>query len=400
MTTDLSIIAADIPGQLNRFYLIDQNFDFIPEVKALIDSRINSRRFTSPNSTKSLCNQLRWYYRFLNQKNLAVLEVQPRDLADFSLWLRHPYRRGQTQPNALSIKTVNQVQSAVASLYKFLVRRGELTESPVVYEDIPRWRGASVDHSLLGHLSQGKTVGQRMEISIKPPKTLPKTVNSRDFQAFLESIGVSPSTSRHPSQFRNRLMVLILRETGLRCGELLGLHMEDIDFGANGLNVRFRADNENGARAKAGYGRDRFVFCPPELFALLDTYISEVWVEANHKSAYLWLTLQRHAVDREGRSSFGKPLSQTAVNEMFDYYSSKSGVKLHPHMLRHTHATDLVRSYLKQDKPVDWKFISDRLGHSSVVTTIETYVHLTKEDHKHAYQQYVDKREAAYVHSE
>jgi integrase/recombinase XerD len=43
----------------------------------------------------------------------------------------------------------------------------------------------------------------------------------------------------------------MLKEGGFRLGELLGMHLEDLDFGKQGVHVRFRPDNENGARARA-----------------------------------------------------------------------------------------------------------------------------------------------------
>jgi len=63
-------------------------------------------------------------------------------------------------------------------------------------------------------------------------------------------------------------------------------------------------------------------------------------------------------------------------------------------MLRHTHATELVRSYLQAEQAVDWKYIQERLGHVSVVTTMEIYTHLTDEDRKKAYDAYLARRHA------
>jgi len=71
---------------------------------------------------------------------------------------------------------------------------------------------------------------------------------------------------------------------------------------------------------------------------------------------------------------------------MFRHSSAKSGVRLHPHMLRHTHATELVRSYLTVGQAVDWKFIQERLGHASVVTTMQIYAHVSDEDRRRAYR--------------
>ena len=395
MEKTYEIVSAIVPEfDQKRFYLIDQDLNFVPEVRWLVDHKATTRRVSSPNTLYATCNSLRWYYRFLNDQQKMVLEVGPADLIEFTLWLQHPLRQAGKCP--LQVSTIRQIQSAVSELYKFLVRRGYLAESPVVYEDIPAFWHGSREHDLLAHVNRSHAP-QRMEMMLKLPKTRVKTVSNDDFQCFLEAVcGGNLQGRLSPSQRRNSLMVLMLKETGLRRGELLGLHMADIDFAATGVHVRFRGDNVNGARAKAGYGRDRFVMCPPEIFALLDTYISEVWVEAPGCSDYLWLTFQKHRTDRIGASIFGKPLTQTAFNKMFAAASEKSGVHVHPHMLRHTHATDLVRTHVRQGKTVDWKFISERLGHTNVATTMQTYVHLTQEDRKKAYTLYVDRREAAY----
>jgi len=386
------LVVAVIPGQENRFYLVDQNLDFIPEVKELIDQKANTRR--APGTIRGICDRLRWYYQFLNQRQLRALDAKPSDLSDFVLWLSNPYRYGDNQSKFLKKSTINQILSAVASLYKFLVRRGQLTESPVLYEEVIR-HGAN-DEDLLAHTRRrgGRTV-QRMELALKEAKQNSKTVSSSDFEQFVNQIQVGKSPSAAPAAFRDRLLLLVFKESGLRCGEVSGLHVEDLDFGAQGLHVRFRPDNENGSRAKAGYGRDRFVHLPPELFGLLDTYLAEIWVNANYRSDYLWLVLKENAVNRNGQKTYGTALTQSAISGMFAYYSERSGVKIHPHMLRHTHATELVRSYLSQGEPVDWKFIADRLGHSSVVTTMKTYVHLTQEDNKAAYRMYLKKKEVA-----
>ena len=139
---------------------------------------------------------------------------------------------------------------------------------------------------------------------------------------------------------------------------------------------------------------------PDDVLGMLDVYLTEVWIEANPRTDHLWIVLNKRARDRDGLPSYGSALSLAAVESMFRHYSKKSGVTLHPHLLRHTHATDLVRSYLKDGEPVDWKFVQERLGHASVVTTIETYVHLTDEDRKHAYERYAEKRKQTYVQRE
>src|SRR5215469_11164611 len=140
----------------------------------------------------------------------------------------------------------------------------------------------------------------------------------------------------------------LIRVTILANRELLGMHLEDLDLGKRGVHVRFRPNNANGARAKSGYGRDRFVHLPSDVLGLLDEYITEVWIEAQPHTDYLWIVLKKDAKNRDGQSTSGTPLTLTAVEKMFQHYSAKSSVVLRPHMLRHTHATELVHSYLRE----------------------------------------------------
>lgn len=390
------IVCADFPDEGNMFYLIDENLDFIPEVKEFLDWKRATKR--APSTIKAYCSRLLWYYRFLHQQQLQVLQATPADLTEFVIWLCNPHRgQGNVstiyEPSSLQATSVNLILQAVGSLYYFLVRRGALATSPVTYVDVPRGKWLT-ERDLLAHIRRGhgaqKT--QRMELKLKEPSRLPKTVSEQDFQKFIESIHVGYEPGSDPSGFRNRLLCLLLKEGGFRIGELLGMRMDDLDFGKQGVHVRFRSDNENQARAKAGYGRDRFVHLPTDVLGLLDIYITEVWIEAAPKTDHLWLTLKRDAISQDGKEMYGAALTIPAVESMFRYYSTKSDVNLHPHMLRHTHATEVALSYLCEGQPVDWKFLQERLGHANVVTTMETYAHLTSEDFKPAYDAFVEKR--------
>ncbi len=229
--------------------------------------------------------------------------------------------------------------------------------------------------------------------AISQPSPLTATSVNLIFQIFLNSIHLAENPNADPTGFRDRLLCLMLKEGGFRIGELLGMRMQDLEFGKHGVHVRFRPDNENGARAKAGYGRDRFVHLPDDLLGLLDIYITEVWIEANPRTDHLWIVLRKEAKDQAGQRTCGTALRVSSVEKMFQHYSNKSHVRLHPHVLRHTHATQMVLSYLRDGEDVDWKFVQERLGHTSVVTTMQTYTHLNDEDRKLAYERYLKKKE-------
>ena len=135
----------------------------------------------------------------------------------------------------------------------------------------------------------------------------------------------------------------------MRSGELLGVKLEDIDYGDQGIHIRFRPDNENGSRAKAGYGRDRFVHLPPDLIILIDRYISSDWVNSDPITDFLFVVVNsNNPVDN------GKPMKKSTLTSILNHYNKKTGIKSNTHKLRHTHVTELAREYISKGEPINW----------------------------------------------
>lgn len=73
---------------------------------------------------------------------------------------------------------------------------------------------------------------------------------------------------------RDKLQILLMAETGLRIGELLGIgYDQDIDFENKTICVKFRENNVNEARAKNK--ENRIVQMSEETYNVLVKYISE-----------------------------------------------------------------------------------------------------------------------------
>ena len=70
----------------------------------------------------------------------------------------------------------------------------------------------------------------------------------------------------------------------------------------------------------------------------------------------------------------GQPLEYQDVNDLFKRLKKKTGIDVHPHLLRHTHAT----IYYQTTK--DIKQVQERLGHSQIQTTMNMYLHPSDED--------------------
>lgn len=378
------------------YYLVDDNYNFITLVKEYLNMiQARTEREVSPNTVKSYCYQLWYFIVFLRIRDLDILDLdgKPDILAQFKLWLKNPYRFYENIEvlnydiefdyieDSLNVTTINGIISRVTSLYLWLKASNKIKENPVVYRSVMVSRSMR-DKDMLAHTRHSRTI-QVNTLKSKVPKKIPKIVGQKDFKKFLDSVNL----------LRDKIILLCLKEGGFRSNELLGVHLEDIDFAEQGLWIRFRADNTNGSRAKAGYGRDRFVHLPTDLMTLIDRYISSEWLESNANNDFLFVVVNSNTPSNNGRA-----MAKSTLDSMFKYYSLKvfgfevrngkkvSKYHITPHMLRHTHATELAREYINKGEQINWEYISKRLGHSSITTTMEIYTHLRAEDYKKEYK--------------
>ena len=84
---------------------------------------------------------------------------------------------------------------------------------------------------------------------------LKKTIRSRSFKGYLKEEEHKARTAKKDeiieilkacTNIRDRLLILLLAETGYRIGEILGInYMNDIDYSNQVIRVYFREDNEN-----------------------------------------------------------------------------------------------------------------------------------------------------------
>ena len=159
----------------------------------------------------------------------------------------------------------------------------------------------------------------------------------------------------------------------MRIGQALGLRHADIQSWDNVIRVVPRDDNSNGARAKIKDAHT--IHVSADLMCLYADYLVYEFdeIESDYVFVNLW----------EGER--GRPMTYGSVADLFRRLSRKTGILVHPHMLRHTHATELLRSGW------DAAYVQKRLGHAQIQTTINTYTHLTDDDMKKAYQAYTEK---------
>jgi site-specific recombinase XerD len=172
---------------------------------------------------------------------------------------------------------------------------------------------------------------------MRTPKTLPDVPTEDELRAVLAAC------SETLEGIRNRALLLVLADTGLRAGELLHLLIEDWRPTDRGLFVR----GSKGCK-------DRVAFIGPTTTRALRRWL------ARHPSpapeSFLF-------TDRQGR-----PLKYRHLVQILHRLSAKAGLpshrRLHPHALRHFAATSWLRGRAGLDE------VRRLLGHESLATTL------------------------------
>jgi integrase/recombinase XerD len=311
----------------------------------------------SPNTVKAYAHDLRDYFEFLEHHGLQWDQVVLEDLGRFVAWLRLPggARDGRVamlpwvDPN-LAAATVNRKLSALASFYEFHQRHGvELGELLIRWR--PGRRGGSWQ-PFLAHL--GARPERHRSIGLKAERKPPRELSQAEMITLIDAC----------DRLRDKFLLTLLRSTGLRIGEALGLRHEDIDPRRGLIVVRPRR-NANRARAKTW---SREVPVDAGLFRLYSDYLHEEYgpLDCDYVFVNLW-----------GEPA-GHPMSYASVDRLVRRLRTRTGITFSVHLFRHSYATGLLRRGVRPE-------IAQRLlGHSSISVTTDTYGHLDVEDARRA----------------
>ncbi len=235
-----------------------------------------------------------------------ISAVTTNHLREFLAYLREtPHRFNSSCPRAkkpINSTTVQKYYRALSSLVNFLIRDEVLDISPLV--------------------------------KIKVPRAEKKVVKS------LSSTEVSQLILHFGDTFegiRNRAIILVLVDCGLRLGELLNIKSVDINM----EQQLIKADGKTG---------ERVVRFGSTTAKALRKYL-KLRNSINGHNESLWLTEK------------GITLKDSSVETLFIKLSRKTGIRVHPHLLRHTFATLWLRN------GGDSLMLQRLLGHTTLMMT-------------------------------
>ncbi len=196
----------------------------------------------------------------------------------------------------------------------------------------------------------------KIDLTFRQPKRLPKTIPANVIQTFLTTLYKEKTNAKTLYQqkciIRDIAVMELLFATGMRISELCSLKQENLDLENKTVLIFGKGAKERMLQI----GND-------EVITALATYKTYFFDELSQTD---WLFVNR----------LQNRLSEQSVRYMINHYVSTAGIEMHitPHMFRHSFATLLLEA------DVDIRYIQKMLGHSSITTTqIYTSVSMNKQ---------------------
>lgn len=226
-------------------------------------------------------------------------------------------------------------------------------------------------HEALEHAVKWQVITVNPSKAVTPPRPPKKKMNVLDKEQIHKLLNAAKGTPLYEG-------IYIALNTGMRRGEIYGLRWKDVDldngrFDINrtvqrvkGKGITFREMTKNGGR--------RTIDVSESIIKLLK--------KISARQAQLKL-MSEGTYDDENDLVFanpdGSPVDIDGVSRDFGRLIKKIGLPhVRFHDLRHTHASLLIM----QNEPP--KLISERLGHTSISITMDTYGHLFPSAQKEA----------------
>jgi integrase/recombinase XerD len=340
-----------------RYFVADDNGLPIEPILKFIRFKDNTN--FARNTLRMYCQHLKLYFEYLQQRELNFQVVTIDDLALFVNWLQNPYKSLKVIPTnqvdeARSPRTVNIIVNTVLAFYDYILRHEEYSNN--VSDRLKKFVSTpsrNFKGFLYGIAHEQKKVTINI-LKLKVPKSKPKILSK-------DEIGM---LVRACNNLRDKFLLSMLYETGMRIGEALSLWIEDIDISDMIIDLKDRGQLENNAEIKT-VSSPRRIDISQNLADMFMEYIAEYHteeVETNH----IFIKIS-------GENKY-KAMDYVDVDNLFRALKKKTSIYVTPHMFRHSSLTLL--------RMAGWQpeLLRIRAGHKNIYTTMNTYIHPSDED--------------------
>ena len=272
----------------------------------------------SVHTVLSYGNDLRQFAEFLTRGDSEQLRLDDVSVNDIREWMMSLSNAGDCQ------RTIRRKVQSVRALYKYMQRRALIDRNPATMVELA-----------------------------KLPKRLPTYVRSENINALLDQdIDLADFTA-----VRNKLMLMMFYETGIRRAELIGL--SDVNVDASAMQIKV-----HGKRNK-----DRIVPFGSELLEWIVRY-------RELRSQQVAAVCDAFFVIPNCKALY----PSLVYNVVHDALQAAGGTdKFSPHVLRHSFASAMLNNGAQLNN------VKELLGHESLAAT-QVYTHITFSELKDNYQ--------------
>ena len=321
-------ITVDLPMFVRRFaneYLITKN--------------------KAPRTVLGYVGDIKVFFEYLEKsQGIPVMQIKIETLGsltadDIQDYLMYLMRYNRKDPNnSKVIKESNQAPararklSSLRALYRYLIAHGHLEKNVAELVDMPKIEEKA---SVYLEKEEGREVLQGAETGDALTQTQYKFAKGQ--------------------QMRDVAILTLLLHTGMRVSELVGIDLQDIDWGEKRIRI-FRKGR-----------KEQYVYFNEPVREALQDYI-------DHERKVSAEDLNALFISRKGQR-----ISVRAVERLVKKYTASTvpTKRITPHKLRSTFATNLY------EETGDIYVTSDALGHSSL-ETVKKYTNLHDERRRRA----------------
>ena len=279
----------------------------------------------SPETIRSHRSNLRTIARFLDSQGFGFRDVDKNVLKRVLTYLRNTRGVGQ--------KTLESYFSALSSFYGYLVYEDLHSVNPV-----PSFR-----KRYLKTYKKGQVASRRKLLSVEQMSLLINSV----------------------LEIRDKLIMTVFAKTGIRRGELIGIDVDDIDWGENYIKLKKRRKRSN-----------PYVFFDEETAVILARWLR---VRSGHAAPSEKALFIGEQGKRIGRNIVYQLVTKHAERVgLHDPGSSRLEDHFSPHCFRHWFTTHLRRRGLSRE------FLKELRGDSRG-EAIDVYDHIDLDELRQAY---------------
>ncbi len=285
-------------------------------------SHLRIERGASPRTAEAYRRDLEGYLAFLDGQGIGSFEAVTREVV--------VAYEGSLAEEGLAATTVRRRISAVRGYHKFLVREGLAAGNPAEAVDAPR-----------------------------AAERLPDVLSIEEVGRMLDTY-----IDERPSGLRDRALLEVLYGCGLRASEICGLNLDNLYLDDGFLRVFGKG------------AKERIVPIAGAADRALRTYLADGRPSLARGAGNGAVDAQAAVFLNQRGGRLGR---QSVFNLVRKAGAAINRYDLHPHTLRHSFATHMLKG------GADLRVLQEILGHADM-STLQVYTHL---DRTHLHEEYV-----------